>query len=124
MPRRKPPEDPNAISIPSLKEILQADTTDQRDLFASVDPLSLIRLVHAICSLGGMVTFWDDRNNSRLCFSLRLGSERKSYNCQTHQELERVAEDLVGKFTPSLRSHNIPPPPPPTPPKLSTKSRE
>jgi hypothetical protein len=115
--RKKPlqEKDPNA---PSLKEILSDNSNSVSDSYNLVDPISTIRLIYCVTALGGMVTFWHDSVNERLCFSLRLWGEARSYNVEHASQFPGVSESVVGKLVKVMQSQKKAPPVPPasTPP--------
>lgn len=115
MTRRKTPDvNPNEQPIQSLNALLSEGDSDSLDSFSDVNARSLERLVYCVSALGGMVTFWYDRANYRLCFSMRLGSDKKSYQVETAEQFNLTAEYVVSKLTPALQSLKKRPPNPPT----------
>ena len=101
--------DPDA---PTLKEVLSDSGDSRRVAFNSVDSLAVIRLVHSVSSLGGMVTFWVDSSNDRLCFSMRLWNDRRSYQIEDPSQFRLVSEPIVEKLSKFMAEKKIPPPPP------------
>lgn len=95
----------------SLAELLQDDSDNVLPSFGDTNGLAGRRLLHAVGELGGMVTYFVDHTNSRLCFSVRIGSDKRSYNAETAEELDRLMEQFVGKLIPALNRLKKPPPP-------------
>jgi len=96
----------------SLQAILQDDGNSERDSYSSVDSVAIQRLIYCISSLGGMVTFWYDSNNSRLCFSMRLFGGQRSYQIDDATQFPAVSESVVSKLTPVMVSKKLSPPQP------------
>lgn len=115
MATRKRPSQEKNPDDPSLSEILSDSSDSVGNSYALVDSLAILRLIYCVSSLGGMVTFWRDSNNQRLCFSMRLWGEVRSYNFDHAAEFVAVSEPLVEKLSKVLATKKLPPPPPPTP---------
>jgi hypothetical protein len=60
--------------------------------------------------LGGMVTFWHDSINQRLCFSMRLWGEARSYNVEQASQFPMVSESVVGKLVKVMQTKKLAPP--------------
>lgn len=113
--------DPNA---PILKEIMSEGRNSGGTYYNSVDGLSILRLLHTVTTLGGMVTFWRDSNNLRLCFSVRLWNQPLSYNVNDASDFPAISEDIVGKLSKYLADKKLPPPPPLEPLHLLPKPKK
>lgn len=112
--RRKTNVNPDEQSVPSLADLLSEGDSASLDSFGDTDPNTLQRLTYVVTALGGMVTYWYDSPNRRMCLSMRLGAEKKSYQVDTAVQFDMVAESVVSKLTPALQRTLKPPPKPPT----------
>ena len=94
----------DAINSESVKlsEILQGDSDSVSVAFGDTDGSTIRRLNHTVGELGGMVTYWVDSVNGRLCFSVRVGSEKRSYQAETGEQFNRSAEAFIEKLLPAL----------------------
>lgn len=93
--------------------LLLSDTASGDTLgFNTVSPSRLLRLTTAVTGLGGMVTYWVDSANSRLCVSMRIGSEKRSYNTDTAEQFNQLIEQLTNKLAVGLQQLKKPPLPP------------
>lgn len=102
-------KDPNA---PSLKEILSDGVDSSGPTYHGANSVAVLRLIYAVTALGGMVTFWTDSANQRLCFSMRLWGERRSYDIDDPSQVSLTTEPIVAKLSKVLHSKKYPPPPP------------
>lgn len=112
MPARRKTNEVKDPDAPSLKEILSDSGSSVMPTFAGVDSLAIVRLIHSVSSLGGMVTFWVDSNNQRLCFSMRLWGEARSYNLDDPSQFASISEPIVAKLAKVMQTKKLPPPPP------------
>lgn len=112
--RRRKDVPESAEETINLNEILQEGGNAGGPYWGSVDGNTCVRLIHCVTALGGFVTFWVDGTNQRLSFSVRVGTNKRSYDIEEAPQFIGVAENLVGKLTPSLLSRKKPAPPPPT----------
>lgn len=97
----------------SLNDVLQDSSNSVGLHYGSVNGNTIRRLNHCVGELGGMVTYYVDHNNQRLCFSVRIGSEKRGYQCESVEHLEQTIEAFIGKLTPALvRLKKAPPPKP------------
>jgi len=112
MPSKKKPTSDSSDDAIDLKTLLQDDSETERDSYAGVDSMAVIRLIHCVSCLGGMVTFWYDGNNGRLCFSMRLFGGQRSYQIDNSAQFAQVSEPIVSKLTPIMQTKKQTPPPP------------
>jgi hypothetical protein len=110
--RRKKVTTDDSTETVSLSQLLSPDSDSSRITYGDLDGNTLARLGHVITEVGGFATYWLDSDNSRICLSVRLGAEKKSYNFEAPEEFKRVAEDIIGKLTPALQRMGRKPPPP------------
>jgi len=121
MPARKKADNAAEKETYNLQEILQDDGSTEYDNYSNVDSVAIQRLIYAVSSLGGMVTFWYDNNNKRLCFSMRLFGGHKSYQIDDAAQFTQISEPIIGKLTRIMQEKKLPPLPPLTAPKKGEK---
>lgn len=109
---------------PSLSEVLSDSSDSERVTWSDTNSLSILRLIHCVSCLGGMVTFWVDSNNSRICFSMRLWNQQRSYNIDHASQVPSVTEPIVGKLSKYLLERKLPAPPALPPLELVAKPKK
>lgn len=120
MATRKRPQEEKDPNAPSLKEVLSDGSDTIGPTYASVDSLAILRIIYTVSALGGMVTFWVDSVNQRICFSMRLWGEARSFQVDDPGQFSLISEPLVGKLSPHLQKKKFPPPPLPPVKPVST----
>lgn len=111
MATRKKGTSNEGVESPNLSEILSDGNDSEWGGFASVDSVATLRLIYAVSALGGMVTFWDDRANKRVCFSVRLWGGHKSYQVDEPLQFGLISEPVVAKLTKYMMDKKLSPPP-------------
>jgi len=124
MPPRKTKTPERGPDEPTLAQILQDDSSAIGDTYHTVDAVSIQRLVYTVTALGGMVTFWVDSAHKRLCYSMRLWGEHRSYQIDLAAQFTQVSEPVVEKLSKVLATKKLPPPPAYPAPKLVSKPTE
>lgn len=110
--RRKTTNASTNPDAPSLSDLLQGSGSAERVSYCDVDPNTLRRVIYAVSELGGMVTCWVDSNNSRISVSLRVGSEKRSYDFESGEQFNATIEQVISRLTPGLVALKRKPPPP------------
>lgn len=110
--RRKASSDATTPEGFSLTTLLSDAGDSKRDTYGDTNSNVLRRLTYAACELGGMVTYFYDSANQRLCFSVRVGSEKKSYQCETAEQFNQQAEQFIERVGAILLKMGKAPPPP------------
>ena len=110
--RRKKTDDVQDEETISLAEILQGDSDSGGPYYGIVDSNTCLRLIHSATAVGSFITFWRDSTNQRICFSVRLGTQKRSYQVEEAEEFVQVAESVIGRLAPVLIARKKPAPPP------------
>ena len=110
--RRTNPKNEQATPQINLSELLQDDSNTIGPSFGDTDGLAIRRLNHVVGELGGMVTYWVDHTNQRLCFSVRIGSEKRPYQAESVEQFNQQCEQFTSRLAPALKRLGKKPPPP------------